>query len=228
MSKWGKPCSETSTSTSTTKLSRPTFAPEKTLANIRQLYQNILNHSILYATTNPGKIFEVKRLLTAYNINVVSPKDLGLDIDVEETGSSLTENSVLKAKAYLDGVKNYVVMADDTGLEIEALNGEPGIHARRWRDGKTRMTDQEVIDYCLYKMKDVPKGKRHARFRTVITLAFGEVFETFDGILEGEILQKPIPLRIEGVPFESLFYIPKWKLVLGEVHQMPVEKGKNS
>ena len=180
--------------------------------------------TILYATTNPGKIFEVKRLLTAYNINIVSPKDLGLDIDVEETGSSLEENSILKAKAYFSAAKDYIVMADDTGLEIEALNGEPGIHARRWRDGKTRMTDQEAIDYCLYKMKNIPKGKRNARFRTVITLASGSEIKTFDGILEGEILQKPIPLRIEGVPFESLFYIPKWKLVLGEVHQMPVEK----
>ena len=89
------------------------------------------------------------------------------------------------------------------------------------------MTDQEAIDYCLYKMKNVPAGKRNAKFRTVITLAsYGNSIETFDGILDGEILQKPIPLRIEGVPFESLFYIPKWKLVLGEVHQMPVEKGK--
>ena len=171
-------------------------------------------------------------MLTAYNINIVSPKDLWLDIDVEETGSSLEENSILKAKAYFSAAKDYIVMADDTGLEIEALNGEPGIHARRWRDGKTRMTDQEAIDYCLYKMKNIPKGKRKARFRTVITLASRgpssargwSSIETFDGILDGEILQKPIPLRIEGVPFESLFYIPKWKLVLGEVHQMPVEK----
>ena len=181
--------------------------------------------TILYATTNPGKIFEVSRLLKAYNIEIVSPKDLGLEIDVAETGVSLEENSIIKAKAYLNAVKNYVVMADDTGLEIEALNGEPGIHARRWRDGKTRMTDQDAIDYCLYKMKDVPKGKRGAKFRTVITLASPDnLIETFDGILEGEILEKPIPLRIEGVPFESLFYIPKWKLVLGEVHQMPIEK----
>lgn len=186
--------------------------------------------TILYATTNPGKIFEVNRLLKAYDVKSVSPKDLGLDIDVEETGASLEENSIIKAKAYFNAAKNYVVMADDTGLEIEALNGEPGIHARRWRDSKTRMTDQEAIDYCLYKMKGIPAGKRNARFRTVITLASkGRSskdfrFETFDGILEGEILQKPIPLRIEGVPFESLFYIPKWKLVLGEVHQMPVEQ----
>lgn len=156
----------------------------------------------------------------------MSPKDLGIDIDVDETGASLEENSIIKAKAYFNAAANYVVMADDTGLEIEALNGEPGIHARRWRDGKTRMTDQEAIDYCLYKMRKVPAGKRNARFRTVITLASRgpSSIDIYDGILEGEILQKPIPLRIEGVPFESLFYIPKWKLVLGEVHQMPVEK----
>lgn len=180
--------------------------------------------TILYATTNPGKFFEVNRLLKTYGIKTTSPGDLNLNIDVEETGSSLEENSVLKAKAYLNSAKDYIVMADDTGLEIEALSGEPGIHARRWRDGKTRMTDQEAIDYCLYKMKNVPAGKRNARFRTVITLASAGQIETFDGVLKGEILQKPIPLRIEGVPFESLFYIPKWKLVLGEVHQMPVEQ----
>src|SRR3989338_3568720 len=104
----------------------------------------MFSKTILYATTNPGKIFEVDRLLKAYGIKMVSPKDLGLDIEVEEAG-----------------------------LEIEALNGEPGIHVRRWRDGKTRMTDQETIDYCLYKMKNVPKGKRGARFRTVIALASG-------------------------------------------------------
>ena len=190
----------------------------------------MFSKTILYATTNPGKIFEVDRLLKAYGIKMVSPKDLGLDIEVEEAGSTLEENSAIKVKAYFKAAENYAVMADDTGLEIEALNGEPGIHVRRWRDGKTRMTDQETIDYCLYKMKNVPKGKRGARFRTVIALASGGRsspdcrIETFDEILEGEILEKPIPLRIEGVPFESLFYIPKWKLVLGEVHQMPVEK----
>ena len=167
----------------------------------------MFSKTILYATTNPGKIFEVDRLLKAYGIKTVSPKDLGLDIEVEEAGSTLEENSAIKVKAYFKAAENYAVMADDTGLEIEALNGEPGIHVRRWRDGKTRMTDQEAIDYCLYKMKNIPKGKRNARFRTVITLASGSEIKTFDGILEGEILQKPIPLRIEGVPFESLFYI---------------------
>lgn len=90
------------------------------------------------------------------------------------------------------------------------------------------MGDQEVIDYCLYKMRNIPNGKRGAQFRTVIALASPDnPIETFDGILRGEILEKPIPLKIEGFPFESIFYIPKWKMILGEVHQLPANKAKN-
>jgi XTP/dITP diphosphohydrolase len=132
------------------------------------------------------------------------------------------------------------ILADDTGIEIDALGGEPGIHARRWKDGKTRMSDQEVIKYCLVRMKGIPWEKRTAQFRTVIAIGIpiskgqalrtqglalpNEEIELFDGVLRGLILEKPAPLRIEGFPFESLFYIPKWKMVLGEAHQLPVER----
>ena len=115
-------------------------------------------------------------------------------------------------------------MADDTGLEIEALNGEPGIHARRWRDGKTRMTDQEAIDYCLYKMEDVPKGKRHARFRTVITLAFSEKDSKHSTeFWMAKILQNQFPYGLKAYRLNRCF-IFQMEAGLGEVHQMPVEK----
>lgn len=193
--------------------------------------------SILYATTNPGKIFEVGKHLKQFGIELISPTDVGFSIDVPETGATLEANAAMKVQAYIDAGVDMLVMADDTGIEIDALGGEPGIQVRRWKDGKTRMTDEEIIMYCLERMRRVPKGKRSAQFRTVIAIGApkglalrqGQALsdnsiELFDGVLRGIILEKPTPLRIEGFPFESLFYIPKWKKVLGEVHQLPAEK----
>jgi len=164
---------------------------------------------ILYATGNPGKVIEVSKLLNHHDIKVVSPKDLGIDLDVPEIGSSLEENSLLKARAYSLESGGRIVLSDDTGLEIDALDGEPGIHIRRWKDGKTRMTDEEIIRHCLTEMHDIPQGQRRAQFRTVLALALpNQITETFEGILRGEILENPSPIKVEGFPFESLFFVP--------------------
>ena len=146
---------------------------------------------------------------------------------MEENGKTLEENASLKAKAYLSKTKNMIVMADDTGIEIDALNGEPGIHARRWKNHKTVMTDEEIINYCLERLKGVPKGKRGAIFKTVIALAIpGKVkIELFSGTLQGVISEKPSRYRKEGLPFETIFFIPKLDMFLGQVHRLP--PGKN-
>lgn len=204
---------------------------------------------LFYATTNPGKLFEVGKYLKPFGIDLIGPEELGLSIEVPEAGSTLEENARLKAHAYINADVQYPVLADDTGIEIDALDGEPGIHVRRWKNKRTRMTDQEIIDYCLRRMKGIPREKRTAEFRTIIALgipktskgltsAYARVrpfqasvsdvrIELFDGTLRGVILEKPVPLRIEGLPFESLFYIPEWKKVLGEVHQLPAEKKRH-
>ncbi|SRR5258708_3136865 len=180
---------------------------------------------VLYATNNPGKIAEISKFLEHNGIKVVSPKDLGIDLDVPETGNSLEENATLKVKAYLKISGGRIVLADDTGLEIDSLNGKPGIHVRRWRDGETRMTDEEIIGYCLEQMKNVAEEQRGAQFRTVVALGLpnGEV-ETFDGTLKGMILESPANIRVEGFPFESLFFVPEWNMLLGEVHHLPMEE----
>jgi len=182
---------------------------------------------IFYATNNPGKKFEVGRQLKSAGIEIVTPMDLGIDIDVEENGNTLEENAILKVKGYRDLVKNMIILADDTGLEIDALNGEPGIHVRRWKDGLTRMTDQECIDYCIEKMKGIIKKNRGAQFRTVLALSFpNKEMELFDGILRGYILEKPSILRVEGFPFESLFMTDSDTL-LGDDRQIPLEERKD-
>lgn len=184
-----------------------------------------MSHELLYATSNPGKIIEVSKLLEYNGIEVVSPKDLGIDLDVPETGNTLEENATFKAKTFLEVSGGRVVLSDDTGLEIDSLNGEPGIHVRRWKDGQTKLTDEEVIDYCMEKMDGIPKEKRGAQFRTVLVLAAPDgKIETFDGILRGTILEKPADIRIEGFPFESLFFIPEWNMLLGQVYQLKAEE----
>jgi XTP/dITP diphosphohydrolase len=177
---------------------------------------------LLYATTNPGKMTEVRKLCEPVGIAVLSPADLGLSLDVTETGDSLEENAILKARAYLDHLDGgeVVVVGDDTGVEIDALNGEPGIHVRRWTG--QRMTDEAIIATCLHRLAGIPPELRGAQFRTVFAVGVpGGDMTLFDGTLRGVILEQPDPLRIEGFPFESIFYVPEWGMLLGAAHQLP-------
>lgn len=178
-----------------------------------------MSKELLYATNNSGKIAEISRFLEHDGIKVISLRELGIDLDVPETGSTLEENAILKAKGYAKLSGGRVVMTDDTGLEISALHGAPGIHVRRWKDGKTKMSDEAIIEYCIDQMKDVPDHARTARFRTVIALASPDGnIEKYDGALQGTILSEPLDIRVDGFPFESLFYIPEWKMSLHEAH----------
>jgi XTP/dITP diphosphohydrolase len=174
---------------------------------------------VLYATTNPGKVQEVRKYLQSFDIPLVSPAELGMTLEVEETGQTLEENAILKAQGYMVQVPHMLVMADDTGVEIDALHGEPGIHVRRWRDHTTAMSDQDIIAYCMQRMQGVPASQRGAQFRTVIALgqAAGKI-ELFEGILRGTITATPAPLTIPGFPFETMFFIPEWGKLLGDIH----------
>ncbi|MDP9212087.1 MAG: non-canonical purine NTP pyrophosphatase [bacterium] len=168
------------------------------------------NVELLYATNNPGKLEEVRTFLGAAT-PLRSPKDLSLDIEVDESGDTLEVNSRLKAEGFrAKAPEGVIVMADDTGFEIDALGGEPGVYVRRWRDHRTEMTDEEIIEYCLERMRDVPKGKRGAQFRTVITLALpSDELKQFDGVLRGELAEKPLDSRTPGLPFRALLYMPE-------------------
>jgi XTP/dITP diphosphohydrolase len=176
---------------------------------------------VLYATTNPGKVLEVRKYLQSFGIALLSPAEAGVTMTVEETGQTLEENAAMKATAYLAAVPHMVVMADDTGVEIDALHGEPGIHVWRWRDRTTPMSDHAIIDYCMERLRGIPRAQRGAQFRTVIALASpGGTVELFDGILRGEIVTTPVPLQITGFPFETMFYIPQWGKLLGDLHTL--------
>lgn len=184
---------------------------------------------LLYATTNRGKIEEVRKIVRDHGIDLVAPDDLGLDLDVPEPGTTLEANATLKAEAYLTALadradgRKFVVIADDTGVEIDALDGAPGIHVRRW-DGSARMTDEAIIAYCMDQLRDVSPDARGAQFRTVIAAGTTDhPITCFAGTLRGVILPEPDPLRIAGFPFESIFFVPEWDMLLGHAHQLPAE-----
>lgn len=178
--------------------------------------------TILYATTNPGKFAEAKAHFAAHGITIVSPFELDITRVVEETGDSLEANATLKAESYLSHVPiGTIVIGDDTGIEIDALGGEPGIKVRRWIG--RHMTDQEIIDYTLKRMKKVNRGHRGAQFRTVLAIATtGQPTIHVDGILRGEILEQVVGKRREGMPFWQIFYIPELNMSLGHFHQKPM------
>ncbi|MFH1244115.1 MAG: non-canonical purine NTP pyrophosphatase [bacterium] len=176
---------------------------------------------IVYATTNPGKFAEVQKLFAGHKITIHSASEYNIDIDVPETGATLEENAIIKAETYRDAIAdNVIILGDDTGLEIDALGGEPGIKVRRWKGYK--MTDDEIITYTLERLRGVPEAKRTAHFRTVIAIAKrGVATITFSGILPGKIVTKPHSYREVGLPFQSLFFSTDYNDMLYKIHSLP-------
>ena len=137
---------------------------------------------ILFATANAGKLREAAKIL-GEGFEVVSPRDLGIDGEVEETGSTLKENSQLKARQ-LHKLTGMNCFADDTGLEVDALGGAPGVHTARYASEKC--SSEENIAKILSELEGVTEN-RTARFLTVITLILDGKEYFFEGRLEGSI-----------------------------------------
>ena len=175
---------------------------------------------LLLATTNTGKIQEFKLLLTGSNYSLVTPKQAGLNLSVAETGCSFNENALIKAKAY-SVATNYLCLADDSGIEIDALNGMPGIYSARY--GGDGLTDKDRVNLVLSKMKDVPWHLRTARFRSSLALAWpnGEN-SIYEGVLEGFIEFEP--KGTNGFGYDPIFYIPFLQSTVGELSQTQKSK----
>lgn len=146
---------------------------------------------ILVATNNKGKLVEFQRLLDVPGLELVLPAEVGLaDFDVEETGTTYLENARLKATAFAKATQMYA-LADDSGLEVTALKGEPGVYSKRYA-GENK-TDTERIAFLLDKLQDVPENNRQARFVALIALANpkGEVIAERTGYCYGQIALAP-------------------------------------
>lgn len=166
-------------------------------------------NKLLIATTNPGKLAEIKRFLADVPVALVGLKDMGIMDAAEETGISFEENAVLKANYYAKK-SGLPTLADDGGFEIDALNGEPGVKSHRWVHGDRENTDEELIQYTMDRMKDVPDDKRGAQLRLVLALVLpgGEAFTSSEKV-RGMVPQKPSDVRHEGFPYRSLLFLPE-------------------
>lgn len=171
---------------------------------------------IVLATRNPGKISEYQILFKSLPLEVLTLDTLGLTAEFEEGEQSFEANAIKKVLFY-GSLTDLPILADDSGLEIDVLKGEPGVQSRRWPGH--RASDEELINLALHKLSGVPREKRGAQFRAVI--AFRAKPEsriiTVQGILRGYILEKATEKVIPGFPFLSVFYAPSLNRALSEL-----------
>jgi XTP/dITP diphosphohydrolase len=175
--------------------------------------------SVLFATTNPGKITELKGCL-GYELKCLSLTDFDEIVEIIEDGSTFAENAKKKASGYAKATGRWTI-ADDSGLVIDVLGGAPGVNSARFSGEKLSGKDMTLIDHrniakVLELLKDVPKEKRTARFVCSLCLASPEkiLLET-QGTLEGFITDKEI--GVNGFGYDPIFYVPDFKKTVAQL-----------
>ncbi len=158
---------------------------------------------LVLATTNPGKIREFRRLLVGIPFEVVTPGELGLALEVEETGVSYEENATLKTRAFAKAA-GCLALGDDSGIEVDALGGRPGLYSARY--GGPGLDDAGRTALLIEEMRTVPDGKRYARYRAVVAVAGadGEA-RTFAGVCEGTVGHEACGER--GFGYDPIFVL---------------------
>ena len=173
---------------------------------------------VIIATQNKGKAKDFEALFSPLGYEVLTLRDVAEDMDIEETGVTFEENAILKAETVAEAL-NTVVIADDSGLEVDALNGEPGVYSARYAG--LQKSDDANIDKVLEKLEGVPEAERTARFRCVLAVAApGKPTETFSGSCEGMILTER--KGNQGFGYDPVFYVPEIGRAMAELQ--PEEK----
>lgn len=164
---------------------------------------------IIFATGNQGKMREVRSILSDLNVEILSMAEAGVNADIEESGATFEENALIKARAIAAKLsdQDVVVLADDSGLEVDYLNKEPGIYSARYmgEDTSYEIKNRNIID----RLEGVPKEKRSARFVCAIAAVFanGEdcvVRETIEGYIGWE------PAGENGFGYDPIFYVDQY------------------
>ncbi|WP_276929117.1 XTP/dITP diphosphatase [Herbinix luporum] len=175
---------------------------------------------IIFATSNEGKLAEIKKILGDLKVEILSLKEANINVNIEENGTSFEENAIIKAKTICD-LTGEIVFADDSGLEVDYLDKAPGIYSARFLGENTpySVKNQYIID----KLKDVEENDRSARFVCVIACAFpdGNII-TRTGVIEGYIAKKIS--GINGFGYDPIFYVPEYNCTTAD---MPLELKNN-
>jgi XTP/dITP diphosphohydrolase len=174
---------------------------------------------IIFATGNMDKMREIRQILGDLHIGIVSMKEAGVYEDVEENGSSFAQNAVIKASAIHralsdEGDHDSIVLADDSGLEIDALGGEPGIYSARYMGKDTPYSEKNAR--ILDRLKDVPESKRTARFVCAVAaiLPEGKIL-TATANMEGRIGYEIAGEN--GFGYDPIFYLPQYSKTSAEL-----------
>lgn len=180
---------------------------------------------LLVATTNPAKLDEYRLLLREYDLAPVSLREAGIDdLAPEETGATFTENALLKARFYFARA-NLPTIADDGGLMVDALGGEPGVRSHRWLDGGAaaahRDLDRALAEEVIRRMAGVEASRRGARLCAATALVYHEqglIHERVSGAaLEGVIADRVWPRMRKGFPYRAVLFLPDRGCYLGEL-----------
>lgn len=168
---------------------------------------------ILFATSNAGKAKEVQAMFSDLDVDVKTLREEGIDVAIEENGQTFAENALIKAKA-IAGMTDKIVLADDSGLVVDYLNGEPGIYSARYMGEDTSYDIKNAR--ILERMEGVPDDQRTARFVCAMAAIMpgGEVIYT-EGIMEGLIGYEM--KGTNGFGYDPIFYLPEYGMTSSEI-----------
>ena len=168
---------------------------------------------MLIATNNSGKVEEYRRLLGYVPVELTTPSDEGVTQEPEESGDTFEENALIKAHFYSEAT-GLPALADDSGIEVDALNGEPGVRSARY--GGLQASDDDRNKLLLSRLSNLPWEERTARFICVVAMVWPRAGkETFQGACQGYVAFEPIGQ--EGFGYDPLFYYPSFTKTFGQV-----------
>ena len=178
---------------------------------------------VVLASKNKHKLEEISKITEKFDMELVLQSELGVDIDVEETGTTFEENSFLKAEAVMKAT-GLPALADDSGIAVDALNGEPGIYSARYGFDDS-LDDWGRLQLLLKNTEHVPDGERQAKFVAVITMVTpdGKTIQA-RGEIHGELLRAPVGEN--GFGYDPIFYYPPYGKSTAEMS--PEEKNQVS
>jgi XTP/dITP diphosphohydrolase len=163
-----------------------------------------MGRRLLIATNNAHKVTEFRRLLAGCGWALVTPREVGVALEVAEDGTTFAENAVLKARAFA-AASGLPSLADDSGIEVDALGGRPGVYSARY--GGPGLTDAGRVGLLLTELSGVPDARRTARYRVVLVLALpGGAEHVTEGVCEGRVAH--LPEGTGGFGYDPVFVIP--------------------